>query len=94
MTGGDTVALRGSGFEPGMSVTFDGTRSPKVTVTAHDQATAITPAHSVGPAVLAVINPGGKTRGLSLSDFFFFDPSVDPCLGCWDYGASAARRKR
>ncbi|QIG45063.1 hypothetical protein G5V58_21905 [Nocardioides anomalus] len=57
--GGTSVALTGSGFRPGMTVTFGETSATVAAVTA-TTATVTTPAHAPGPVAVVVTTPGGS----------------------------------
>lgn len=57
------VALRGIGFEPGMTVTFNGMPASNVTVTAQDQATVQVPAMTQAGLVRVEIGKPGMTVG-------------------------------
>ena len=62
--GATPVLINGSGFEPGATVTLDGTATD-VTVLGTTVLTATTPAHGAGIVDVVVTNPGGQSGKLT-----------------------------
>jgi hypothetical protein len=62
--GGTLVTIKGLGFEPGATVTFDGVAT-NTTVNNSRQIVAQTAAHSAGAVDVVVTNPGGQTVRLT-----------------------------
>jgi hypothetical protein len=88
--GGTAVGLRGYGFKPGMTVTFDGTPAKSVTLNSSILLVAIAPPHAVGAVDIVVASPDGQTSTL-LSRYRYSDVS-DACAGCWDYNSASLTR--
>jgi hypothetical protein len=61
VSGGETVAIGGSGFVPGSSVDFGATPSPQVTVDSDSLITAVAPSASAGVTDVTVITPAGTS---------------------------------
>ncbi len=77
-TGGTTVTVTGSGFQPGKTtVTIGGVTVPAsaVTVTSPTSLTFTTPAHPAGPVTVAVTTPNGTSGTLP---FTFVDDATNP----------------
>ncbi|MGH9763144.1 MAG: beta strand repeat-containing protein, partial [Blastocatellia bacterium] len=64
-SGGTSVTVNGTGFQPGASVTFGGTQSSVITVNNSTLITATTPAHAMGAVDLVVTNSDGQTGTLT-----------------------------
>lgn len=82
LSGGTVVLVSGTGFQPGVSVTFDGIAATDVRVINSTTMTATAPAHTAGLADVVVTNPAGQRSALKYS---YTDTPFDPCYGCWDY---------
>lgn len=65
--GGETIALTGTGFESGLTVSINGTTAPTVTFTSSSLISFTTPAIASGDYTLTVTNPGGDTADISFS---------------------------
>lgn len=72
--GGTAVAITGSGFLSGATVTFDGRPASNVRVVGPTTITAVTPSGSVGKADVAVTNPG--VPAATLSNGFEYVPAA------------------
>jgi Beta-propeller repeat/IPT/TIG domain len=73
-----TVAIRGSGFVAGATVSFGGVASRSVTVVNPNLVIATTPPHSPGLVDVVVANPDG-TAGTFHSGFEFVEPDRGGC---------------
>jgi hypothetical protein len=88
--GGETVAIQGTGFRTGLSVTVDGAAVTPAQVTA----TLIvipTPAHAPGPVAIRVANPDQQA---ATGDFLYvrrFTPTLDGNLSEWPALLEAGR---
>lgn len=60
-TGGTSVVINGSSFDPGTQVSFGGAPAASVTYQSSTQITAVTPAHAVGDVDVVFTNPDGLT---------------------------------
>lgn len=88
LPGGTRVTLTGTGFQPGVSVAFDGTPGTSLAYTGTTSVTVTTPAHAAGPVDVTVPNPDGdsttKTDGFTylaapvLTDV---SPAIGPAVG-------------
>jgi hypothetical protein len=76
VTGGTPLTLTGSNFVSGLTVRIDGVPATDVLVLAPGNITAVSPAGTVGPKTVTVINPDGKTA--DLGNAFTFDAVVIP----------------
>ncbi|HYL94985.1 MAG TPA: IPT/TIG domain-containing protein, partial [Terriglobales bacterium] len=63
--GGTSVAITGTNFAAGATVTFGGTAATNVTIASSTQITAITPAHAAGAVNVVVTNTGGPSGTLA-----------------------------
>lgn len=70
LAGGSRVALTGTGFLNGATVTFGGAAATNVGVADTTTLTATTPAHAVGTVDVVVTNPDGQAATLGLSYTF------------------------
>ena len=61
ITGGTSVTLTGTDFEPGSTVSVDGTPVVGAVVNSATSITFTTPAHPVGPASVTVTTVGGPS---------------------------------
>jgi hypothetical protein len=83
--GGTAVAITGTGFQAGATVTFGGTAATSVVVVNSTRITAVTPAKATGKVAVAVTNPNAQSS--SLANGFFYAPpasvsdfyTVAPC---------------
>jgi hypothetical protein len=75
-TGGTAVALNGTNFQSGATVTFDGIPATSVTFVNSTQITAVTPAHATGSVEVVVTNP--DTQSGSKDPAFFYSPAPAP----------------
>ena len=78
--GGTPVALAGSGFGPGLSLTFGGTPAQQISVLSSSQVTALTPPGSDGGAVDVVADLAGVTATLHGGFTYDLGPQVDYCI--------------
>ncbi len=84
-TGGTVVAITGTNFLNGATVTFGGTAASSVTFNSSTRLTATAPAHAAGSVAVVVTNPGGQSATRS-PGFFYAPPpaaanfyAVTPC---------------
>ena len=84
-TGGTQVTFTGTGFEPGMRVTFDGLEATAIEYVDSTTLIATTPAHGPGTADVAVMGPAPDYRLAWLDQAFRFTDTTPPQL--W-YGFS------
>jgi photosystem II stability/assembly factor-like uncharacterized protein len=77
--GGTTVAVTGSGFVPGSTVTFGGVPAQEVAFEGSTSLTARTPPHAAGPVDVAVTVPGLATAALR-DGFGYEDAAPAPCF--------------
>ncbi len=75
-TGGTSVTISGSGFQPGATVTFGGTAATNVTVVNVTTVTATTPAHTAGAVDVVVTN--FDTRSSTLAGGFTYATTPPP----------------
>ena len=80
---GTPVSLRGFGFKPGMTVSFDGVAAANVTVISSTHMTAFAPPHAGGFADIVLASPDGQTT--TLRGRYRYGEVGDGCAGCWDY---------
>jgi len=80
---GTPVSLRGFGFKPGMTVSFDGVPATNVTVISSIHLTAFAPPHAVGFADIVIAGLDGQTT--TLRGRYRYGDAEDGCAGCWDY---------
>ncbi len=76
VAGGTAVTIRGSNFQDGATVTFDGTAATGVIFVSSDTITATTPAYPAGTVDVIVTNPDGQTDTLKYG-FGFGDLSTN-----------------
>ncbi len=69
--GGTMVAITGTNFVAGATVSFGGTASTNVTVNDSTSITAVTPSHALGPVNVSVTNPNTETA-TQLNGFTYF----------------------
>jgi uncharacterized repeat protein (TIGR03803 family) len=74
VSGGTRVTLTGTGFQPGATITIGGTAAGSVVFVSSTSLTATTPPRPVGPADVAVTNPGGAAS-LMLPNGFLYTTS-------------------
>jgi hypothetical protein len=74
--GGTIVAITGSGFDPGASVTFGGIAATSVLVVDDAHITATTPIHAAGAVAVTVTNTDATTGTLS-NGFTYTLPAFD-----------------
>jgi len=84
-TGGTVVAITGTNFLSGATVTFGGTAASSVTFNSSTRLTATAPSHAGGSVAVTVTNPGGLSATKS-PGFFYAPPptaadfwAVTPC---------------
>src|SRR5262249_51802638 len=63
-SGGTPVAIAGTGFSAGATVTFGGTAAANISVTSSTSISATTPAHSAGAVNVVVTNADGQSGSL------------------------------
>jgi hypothetical protein len=78
-TGGVQVNVAGTGFAPGVSVTFGGVAATSVVVASPELLRVIAPAHAAGPVDLTVTNDDAQSA--SLSRAFQYVAPVEGDLG-------------
>ncbi len=76
VAGGTAVTIRGSNFQDGATVTFDGTAATGVIFVSSDTITATTPAHPAGTVNVIVTNSDSQADTL-FNRFGFGDLSTD-----------------
>jgi hypothetical protein len=64
-TGGTSVTVNGSSFQPGASVRFDGIAATSVNVLSGTQISAVTPPHAAGSVTVQVVNPDSQSASLA-----------------------------
>jgi hypothetical protein len=62
-SGGTTLTIRGSGFQSGTTVSFNG-KSATVSFKDVNTLSVVTPALTVGPQQIVITNPDGQTISL------------------------------
>jgi parallel beta-helix repeat protein len=77
--GGAAMVIRGSGFDPHVAVTFDGSFA-NVTHVEADQISLIVPPGAVGTPHIVITNPNGASA--SLTGAFFYRSPFDPIGAC------------
>ena len=78
ITGGKTVTIVGSAFQPGARVTFDGLDAPVATASSTEIAVT-TPPHATGKVNVVVTNPDGQSQ--TLTNGFAYIGIPDPRPG-------------
>jgi hypothetical protein len=79
-SGGDSIVIAGTGFQPGTTVTFDGV-APEFWTVGLSTITMRTPPHVVGPVDLVVKNPDGQTATLQAAyTYAVFSVTATPNL--------------
>jgi hypothetical protein len=78
-SGGTLVSVSGTGFEPSVTVMFDGTAATDVRVISSTLLTAIAPAHAVGFADVVVAN-SDRHQSILRPGYRYLDP-FDTCVG-------------
>ncbi len=78
ITGGKTVTIVGSAFQPGATVTFDGLDAPVVAASSTEIAVT-TPPHATGKVNVVVTNPDGQSQ--TLTNGFAYIGTPDPRPG-------------
>lgn len=89
--GGNQVAVSGTGFQPGMTVAFDGVAANQVFILDALTLTAIVPAHATGVVDVVVSGPDGQVSKLTRR--YVYSDTLG-CAGCWDYDRTSAVRRR
>jgi Metallo-peptidase family M12/IPT/TIG domain len=74
--GGTAIAITGTGFLAGATVTLGGVPATSVVVVDSTRITAVTGAHATGAVNLVVTNPGGGSA--TLANAFFYTPPPAP----------------
>jgi IPT/TIG domain-containing protein len=82
ITGGTAVAVVGSGFRDGTSVTFGGLAALRVRVITTRLMQVIAPAHGPGDVEVVVTSPEGLSTS-PVTRFRYIDDTQGP--GPWDY---------
>ena len=92
LTGGDTIAITGTGFYGTPTVTLGGTAASAVTVVNSTTITATTPAHAVGAVDVVVTNEDSQsatlTNGFTFTELPPTASSISPNNGSAAGGAS------
>jgi hypothetical protein len=65
--GGQSLVINGSGFNPGVTVTIDGTTPSSITRNSDEQLTVTTPAKSAGSQIVAITNIDGGSASTNVS---------------------------
>ena len=90
--GGNQVAVFGAGFQPGITVAFDGVAASHVFILDARTLTATVPAHATGVVDVVVSGPDGQVSKLTRR-YVYWD-TLGACGGCWDYDRTSAARRR
>lgn len=90
--GGNQVAVFGTGFVPGISITFDGIAATHVFILDTRTLTATVPAHPTGVVDVVVSVPDGQVGRLTRR-YQYWD-TLGACGGCWDYDRASSARRR
>ncbi|MCE5265197.1 MAG: IPT/TIG domain-containing protein [Deltaproteobacteria bacterium] len=85
--GGTTVTVKGTGFQTGATVVFDGTEATDVVVVNATTITAATPAHDAGTISVTVTNPDGQSGAIS-GIYRGFTYGKSPSIITWENPAS------
>jgi hypothetical protein len=85
--GGTAIAITGSGFQGGATVSIGGTAATGVTVVNATQITAATPAHAAGTGNVVVTNPDTQTGTLSNGYTYVAAPAVSLSATTINFGA-------
>src|SRR5262249_39120490 len=91
-SGGTPVAIAGTGFSAGATVTFGGTAAANISVTSSTSISATTPAHSAGAVNVVVTNADGQSGSLP-GGFTYTNPpptvsAVSPTSGSVNGGTT------
>jgi hypothetical protein len=78
VSGGTPVTLTGTGFQPGATISIGGAAAGSVVFVSSTSLTATTPPRPVGPADVAVTNPGGATSLVLPGGFLYTTLGVTP----------------
>jgi hypothetical protein len=76
VSGGDPVAITGSGFTSATGVTFDGLPATSFTVVSDTLITVVSPAHAPGVVGVVVVDDAGSSAPLAYTYFAIDAPSV------------------
>jgi thermitase len=76
-TGGTTVTITGTAFQPGATVTFDGLTAAVTSVTS-TQVIVIAPAHASGSVDVAITNPDGQSGTMPHGFAYYSAPTMRP----------------
>ncbi|HTJ21509.1 MAG TPA: IPT/TIG domain-containing protein [Gemmatimonadaceae bacterium] len=90
--GGNQVAVSGTGFQEGLTITFDGVSATHVFILDARTFTAAVPAHPTGVVDVVVSGPDGQVSKLTRR-YQYWD-TLGACGGCWDYDRMSAARRR
>jgi len=90
--GGNQVAVFGTGFQEGLTITFDGVAATNVFILDTRTFTAAVPAHPSGVVDVIVSRPDGQVSKLTRR-YLYWD-TLGACGGCWDYDRTSAVRRR
>jgi IPT/TIG domain-containing protein len=90
--GGNQVAVFGTGFQEGLTITFDGVAATKVFILDTRTFTAVVPAHPTGAVDVMVSGPDGQVGKLT-GRYQYWD-TLGACSGCWGYDRTSAARRR
>jgi len=82
--GGETVTVRGDGFDPATEVFFAGAASPSVTWVSARELTVETPPGTEGQAEVLVACHGDPPRRF-VGGFWYQDPALSPTLASCDH---------
>lgn len=84
-TGGTTVTISGTSFQPGIVATFDGIGGTSPVYLNPSTMTTITPAHAAGSVTVTVRNPDGQIGSLGSGySYVTIDPNNDGSLSGGD----------
>lgn len=87
--GGTSVTITGTGFAPGASVTFGGTKAAFATVTGPAKIIVSTPAHASGAVDVFVTNPDGQNSN-TLTGAFTYSAGAAPTLTGFASGSATS----
>lgn len=79
-TGGTAVTLQGSGFHPGLEVTFGGAPATAVEVASAGEMSCTTPAHAAGKVDVTVRDPATGAESTFAGGFTYVETSAAPSI--------------
>ena len=90
--GGNQVAVFGAGFQPGITLAFDGVAASHVFILDARTLTATVPAHATG--VVDVVLSGSDGQVGKLTRRYQYWDTLGACGGGWDYDRTSAASHR